>query len=44
MPMGENTTKLKIFGDLPTTEDGLGFDHYVDILLNVIENFEAKSP
>jgi len=42
--MGENSTKLKIFGDLPTTDDGLGFDHYVDILFSLIENFEATSP
>jgi HEAT repeat protein len=34
---------LKILGDSPTTEDGLGFDSYVDILLDAIRNFDAAS-
>lgn len=41
--MDEETPKLRIFGDSPTTEDGLGFDDYVDILLELIGNFDAKS-
>lgn len=36
--------ELKILGDSPTTEDGLGFDSYVDILLEAIHNFDATSP
>jgi predicted KAP-like P-loop ATPase len=35
--------ELKILGDSPTTEDGLGFDSYVDILLDAIRNFDAES-
>lgn len=42
--MAEETPKIKIFGDSPTTEDGLGFDDYADILLELIGNFDAKSP
>lgn len=34
---------LTILGDSPTTEDGLGFDSYVDILLDAIRNFDAAS-
>jgi ABC-type dipeptide/oligopeptide/nickel transport system ATPase subunit len=36
--------ELKILGDSPTTEDGLGFDPYVNILLEAINNFDATSP
>jgi HEAT repeat protein len=36
--------ELKILGDSPTTEDGLGFDSYVDILFDAIINFDAKNP
>jgi len=35
--------QLKILGDSPTTEDGLGFGAYVDILLDAIYNFDATS-
>ena len=42
--MVEETPKLEIFGDSPTTEDGLGFDGYANILLELIGNFDAKSP
>lgn len=35
---------LKIFGDSPTTEDGLGFDYYVNILLEAINNFDVGGP
>jgi len=35
--------ELKILGDSPTTEDGLGFDSYVAILLDAIRNFDAES-
>ena len=42
--MVEETPRLEIFGDSPTTEDGLGFDDYADILLGMIRNFDAKSP
>jgi len=41
--MDEETSRLEIFGDSPTTEDGLGFDDYADILLGMIGNFDAKS-
>lgn len=36
--------EIKILGDSPTTEDGLGFDPYVDILLDAINNFDARNP
>ena len=36
--------RMRIFGDSPTTEDGLGFDSYVNILLDAINNFDAESP
>ena len=36
--------EIKILGDSPTTEDGLGFDPYVNILLEAINNFDAGSP
>ncbi len=36
--------EIKLFGDSPTTEDELGFDPYANILLDVIENFDAESP
>ena len=42
--MAEKTPRLEIFGDSPTTEDGLGFDDYADILLELIGNFDARSP
>ena len=42
--MEEETPRLEIFGDSPTTEDGLGFDDYADILLGMIGNFDARSP
>ena len=42
--MAEEMPRLEIFGDSPTTEDGLGFDDYADILLELIGNFDAKSP
>lgn len=34
---------LKILNDSPTTEDGLGFDSYMAILLDAIHNFDATS-
>ncbi len=36
--------KIKVFGDSPTTEDGLGFDYYANILLEIIRDFDARSP
>ncbi|MCK4688658.1 MAG: HEAT repeat domain-containing protein [Candidatus Marinimicrobia bacterium] len=36
--------EIKILGDSPTTEDGLGFDPYVNILLEAINNIDARSP
>ena len=43
--MAEETPRLEIFGDSPTTEDeGLGFDDYVGILLELIGNFDVRSP
>jgi HEAT repeat protein len=42
--MAEKAPRLEIFGDSPTTEDGLGFDDYVDILLELIGNFDPESP
>jgi hypothetical protein len=42
--MDEETSRLEIFGDSPTTEDGLGFDDYANILLDLIGNFDARSP
>jgi len=42
--MAEETPRLEIFGDSPTTEDGLGFDDYVDILLELIGDFDPKNP
>ena len=35
--------KLNIYGDSPTIEDGLGFDKYADVLLNLIEEFDGKT-
>ena len=35
--------ELKILGDSPTTEDGLGFGSYVEIILDAINNFDAES-
>jgi predicted KAP-like P-loop ATPase len=42
--MADDAPKIEIFGDSPTTEDGLGFDDYANILLELIGNFDAKSP
>jgi len=42
--MADDAPKIEIFGDSPTTEDGLGFDDYADILLGMIWNFDARSP
>jgi hypothetical protein len=42
--MAEETPKIEIFGDSPTIEDGLGFDDYAGILLDLIGNFDARSP
>jgi HEAT repeat protein len=42
--MAEGTPRLEIFGDSPTTEDGLGFEDYANILLELIGNFDVKSP
>jgi len=42
--MAEEMSRLEIFGDSPTTEDGLGFDDYADILLELIGNFDVRSP
>ncbi|MCK4733402.1 MAG: AAA family ATPase, partial [Methanophagales archaeon] len=42
--MSETMPEIKILGDSPTTEDGLGFDSYVNILLEAINNFDASSP
>ncbi len=42
--MADDAPKLEIFGDSPTTEDGLGFDYYANILLELIGNFDVKSP
>ncbi len=42
--MDEETSRLEIFGDSPTIEDGLGFDDYANILLELIGNFDAESP
>jgi hypothetical protein len=42
--MAEKVPRLEIFGDSPTTEDGLGFDDYANILLELIGNFDPKSP
>ena len=36
--------EIKILGDSPTTEDGLGFESYVDILFDAINNFDAENP
>jgi hypothetical protein len=36
--------EIKIVGDSPTIEDGLGFDSYVSILLDAINDFDAESP
>ena len=43
---GENEImpEIKILGDSPTTKDGLGFDSYVDILLEAINKFDVESP
>ncbi len=41
--MAEKTPRLEIFGDSPTTEYGLGFDDYANILLELIGNFDAES-
>lgn len=37
-------SKLRILGDSPTTEDGLGFKSYVGILFDAINNFDAENP
>jgi predicted KAP-like P-loop ATPase len=42
--MAEETPRLEIFGDSPTTEDKLGFNDYADILLGMVGDFDAKSP
>ncbi|MCK4812008.1 MAG: hypothetical protein KAS74_07020, partial [Methanosarcinales archaeon] len=42
--MAEDAPKIEIFGDLPTIEDGLGFEDYAGILLDLIGNFDAESP
>jgi hypothetical protein len=42
--MDEETSRLEIFGDSPTTEDGLGFEDYANILLELIGNFDVRSP
>ncbi|RZN38032.1 MAG: hypothetical protein EF813_05290 [Methanosarcinales archaeon] len=42
--MVEAASKIEIFGDSPTIEDGLGFDDYANILLELIGNFDAESP
>jgi HEAT repeat protein len=42
--MAEEIPQLEIFGDSPTTEDGLGFDDYANILLELIGNFDPESP
>ncbi len=42
--MDEKAPRLEIFGDSPTTEDGLGFEDYANILLDLMGNFDAKSP
>ncbi|KAF5412028.1 MAG: hypothetical protein C5S47_02310 [Candidatus Methanogasteraceae archaeon] len=42
--MAEETPKIKVFGDSPTTEDGLGFDYYADILLGIIRDFDIENP
>nr|QNO47636.1 hypothetical protein MPIGPLOG_00003 [Methanosarcinales archaeon ANME-2c ERB4] len=42
--MADDAPKIEIFGDSPTTEDGLGFDDYADILLELIGNFDVRSP
>jgi HEAT repeat protein len=42
--MADDAPKLEIFGDSPTTEDGLGFDDHADILLGMIGNFDVRSP
>jgi|LGVF01.1.fsa_nt_gb hypothetical protein len=42
--MAEETPKIEVFGDSPTTEDGLGFDYYADILLGIIRDFDTESP
>ncbi len=42
--MAEEAPKIEIFGDSPTIEDGLGFEDYADILLELIGNFDVESP
>ncbi len=42
--MAEGAPKIEIFGDSPTIEDGLGFEDYAGILLDLIGNFDAESP
>ena len=42
--MADDALKIEIFGDSPTTEDGLGFGDYADILLGLIGSFDARSP
>ncbi|HIE32282.1 MAG TPA: hypothetical protein EYP67_07920 [Methanosarcinales archaeon] len=42
--MAEEAPKIEIFGDSPTIEDGLGFEDYANILLELIGNFDARSP
>jgi hypothetical protein len=36
--------KIEILGDSPTTEDGLGFKSYVEILSDAINNSDVTSP
>ena len=36
--------KLKIYGDSPTIEDSLGFDKYAKVLLDLIKDFDGKTP
>ena len=42
--MADDAPKIEIFGDSPTTEDGLDFDYYADILLGIVGNFNVRSP
>jgi len=42
--MADDALKIEIFGDSPTTEDGLGFDDYVNVLLELVGNFDPNIP
>ena len=42
--MADEMPRIKVFGDSPTTADGLGFDYYADILLGIIRGFDTASP